>query len=164
MGHDPRVRDVGEIETTSLFDMVVDLAPPLNIGVGPVGRRIMFNATGGTFAGTALRGEVLPGGGDWALVRADGSTSLDVRLTLRTHDGALISMSYGGRYTFPADLSAQLVDRHTRHNIDPSRYYFRSNPLFETGAPAYAWLNDVVCVGSGYFVEGGIAYKVAKVV
>jgi hypothetical protein len=48
--------------------------------------------------------------------------------------------------------------------VDPARYYFRTNPLFETGADRYAWLNDIVCVGSGYLVEGGIAYKVAEVV
>ena len=43
-------------------------------------------------------------------------------------------------------------------------YYFRTNPLFETGAQQYAWLNDIVCVGTGYLVEGGIAYKVAQVI
>jgi len=26
----------------------------------------------------------------------------------------------------------------------------------------YAWLNDIVCVGIGYLVEGGIAYKIFK--
>ncbi|MFD3563794.1 hypothetical protein ACFWVU_29625 [Streptomyces sp. NPDC058686] len=25
-------------------------------------------------------------------------------------------------------------------------------------------MNDVVCVGSGYLIEGGIAYKVSRVV
>ncbi|MEY4509274.1 MAG: hypothetical protein RLZZ450_1396 [Pseudomonadota bacterium] len=164
MALDPRIRDIGPVETTRLFDMVVDLAPPLHVGVGPLGRRIVFHAGGGSFEGPLLRGEVLASGGDWALVRADGSTAIDVRLTLRTHDGALISMTYGGRYTSPAELSTQLTDRRTRHTVDPKNYYFRSNPLFETGAAAYAWLNDVVCVGSGYFVEGGIAYRVAKVV
>jgi hypothetical protein len=42
--------------------------------------------------------------------------------------------------------------------------YFRTNPLFETGSKQYAWLNDIVCVGSGYLIEGGIAYKVFEVV
>jgi hypothetical protein len=162
MAQDPRIRDLGPIETVRLFDMVVDLAPPLHIGLGPRGRRILFHAAGGTFEGETLRGEVLPSGGDWALVRADGATELDVRLTLRTHDGALISMAYGGRYTFDPQLRAQLTDRTARHTVDPSKYYFRSAPSFETGAASYAWLNDIVCVGVGYFVEGGVAYRVAK--
>lgn len=164
MAQDPRIRDIGPIETVRLFDMVVDLAPPLHIGVGPLGRRILFHVAGGSFEGEGLRGEVLPSGGDWALVRADGTTMLDVRLTLRTHDGALLSMAYGGRYTFPPELRASLTDRNGRHTVDPKNYYIRSNPSFETGAADYAWLNDVVCVGSGYFVEGGIAYRVAKVI
>jgi hypothetical protein len=51
-----------------------------------------------------------------------------------------------------------------RLQVDPARYYFRTNPLFETGAPAYAWLNDIVCVGVGYLVEGAVAYRVSQVV
>jgi hypothetical protein len=143
MSADPRVQDVGEITTEHLFDLVVDLAPRVDIGVGPFGRRILFGATGGTFHGPRLRGEVLAGGGDWALFRPDGGMALDVRLTLRTHDDALVHLTYGGRW---------------------SGSYFRTTPLFETGAERYSWLNDIVCVGSGYLVDGGIAYKVAQVV
>jgi hypothetical protein len=39
---------------------------------------------------------VVPGGDDWALFCADGAMSPDVRLTLRTDDGALVHMTYGG--------------------------------------------------------------------
>jgi hypothetical protein len=144
-GHDPRIKDVGEISTELLFDLVVDLAPQLDIGAGPFGRRTLFGATGGSFRGPRLRGEVLAGGGDWALFRPDGVMALDVRLTLRTDDGALVQMTYGGRWV-------------------PDRDYFRTTPLFETGAERYSWLNDVVCVGSGYVVGDGVAYRVAQVV
>jgi hypothetical protein len=161
---DPRVKDVGEIRTEFLFDIVVDLNPRLNFGRGPVGQRVLFGSAGGTFEGPRLRGEVLPGGGDWALFRPDGAMLLDVRLTLRTDDGALLHMTYGGRYTTPPELRAEMADHATRHRVSPSRYYFRTNPLFETGAESHAWLNDIVCVGSGYLVEGGIAYKIFQVV
>src|SRR5437867_12237165 len=87
MSADPRIKPVAAITTAPLFDIVVDLNPKLNIGDGPLGRRILFGAAGGRFEGPRLRGEVVPGGGDWALFRADGAMSLDVRLTLRTHDG-----------------------------------------------------------------------------
>jgi hypothetical protein len=160
---DPRVRDIGEIATAHLFDIVVDLDPPLNIGTGPSGRRVLFGAAGGSFEGPRLRGEVVAGGGDWALLRPDGAMTLDVRLTLRTHDAALVHMTYGGRFITPPDLREDMADVGNRHEIDPARYYFRTNPLFETGAKRYAWLNDIVCVGSGYLVEGGIAYKVSHV-
>ena len=164
MTHDPRVKEIGEITTRHLFDLVVDLNPRLDIGAGPLGRRTLFGSAGGTFQGPRLRGEVLPGGGDWALFRADGAMTLDVRLTLRADDGALVHMTYSGRWVVPPDLRADLADPAKRYHVDPARYYFRTNPLFETGAQQYAWLNDIVCVGSGYLVDGGIAYKVAQVV
>lgn len=159
---DVRVKDVGRVEAALLFDMVVDLSPKLNIGPGPLGQRVLFGAAGGSFSGPLLCGEVLPGGGDWALFRADGTMALDVRLTLRTDDGALLSMSYGGRWVTPEETREAMADVEGRHRVDPSRYYFRTTPLFETGAEAYGWLNDVVCVGKGYLVEGGIAYKVFR--
>jgi hypothetical protein len=154
---------MADIETAHLFDIAIDLAPRQNIGDGPLGRRILFGAAGGTFQGPDLRGEVLAGGGDWALFRPDGTMSLDVRLTLRTHDDALVQMTYGGRWTTPPELRADMADPVKRYRVDPTRYYFRTNPLFETGAAQYKWLNDIVCVGSGYLIEGGIAYKVFRV-
>lgn len=151
------------VATTHLFDMVVDLQPRLDIGRGPFGRRVLFGSAGGSFTGPRLRGEVLAGGGDWALLRPDGGLILDVRLTLRTDDGAVVHMTYGGRWVVPPEVRAELADPDRRHRVDPARYYFRTNPLFETGAERYAWLNDIVCVGSGYLVEGGVAYRVAQV-
>ncbi|NWF27388.1 DUF3237 domain-containing protein [Streptomyces sp. PKU-EA00015] len=163
MTTDPRVKDVGSIRTAHLFDIVVDLNPRLPIGSGPFGRRVLFGAAGGTFHGPRLSGDVVPGGGDWALFDSDGTMTLDVRLTLRTHDGALLHMTYGGRWVTPPTLRDAMTDPAERHRIDPDRYYFRTNPLFETGAEPYTWLNGIVCVGSGYLVEGGIAYKVSEV-
>ncbi|MBT2368936.1 DUF3237 domain-containing protein [Streptomyces sp. ISL-10] len=163
MTSDPRVKAIAEIRTEHLFDIVVDLNPRLDTGAGPIGRRVLFGAAGGSFDGPRLRGEVLTGGGDWALFRSDGVMTLDVRLILRTHDDHLVHMTYGGRWVTPAELRTAMADPATRHRVDPARYYFRTNPLFETGAQPYAWLNDIVCVGSGYLVEGGIAYKVAQV-
>ncbi len=49
MTMDPRLKDVRDIRTTHLFDMVVDLNPRLLIGPGRFGRRILFGAAGGTF-------------------------------------------------------------------------------------------------------------------
>jgi Protein of unknown function (DUF3237) len=113
---------------------------------------------------TRLLESCLAGGGDWAVFRPDGAMTLDARLTLRTHDNALVHTTYGGRWTTPPELRADMADPVKRHQIDPARYYFRTNPLFETGATRYAWLNDIVCVGSGYLVEGGIAYRISQVV
>jgi Protein of unknown function (DUF3237) len=163
MTADSRVRAIGEIRTVHLFDIVIDLDPRLNIGSGPLGQRVLFGSAGGSFDGPRLRGDVLAGGGDWALFRPDGTMTLDVRLTLRTHDAALVHMTYGGRWVIPPDLRAYMSDPARRYQVNPAEYYFRTNPLFETGAEQYAWLNDIVCAGSGYLVPGGIAYKVSQV-
>ncbi|MBB4361876.1 MULTISPECIES: DUF3237 domain-containing protein [unclassified Bradyrhizobium] len=160
---DPRIKPVGDLATRLLFDIVVDLDPRLNFGAGPVGQRVLFGAAKGSFEGPRLRGEVLRGGGDWALFRADGTMTLDVRLSLRTHDGELIYMTYGGRWVTPQALRAEMADPAQRTKVDPAGYYFRTNPLFETGSQTYAWLNDIVCVGKGYLVEGAVAYKVFEV-
>lgn len=161
---DTRVKAIGEIKTQHLFDIVIDLNPRLAFGEGPFGRRILFGSAGGSFEGPKLRGDVLAGGGDWALFRPDGAMALDVRLTLRTHDEALVHMTYGGRWITPPELRADMTDPIKRYQVDPARYYFRTNPLFETGAPQYAWLNDIVCIGSGYLVEGAVAYKISQVI
>lgn len=157
---DARARALPGLRTRLLFDMVVDLEPRLDFGAGPAGRRVLFGSAGGTFAGDRLRGHVLPGGGDWAVFRPDGVMALDVRLSLRADDGALIKMTYGGRWVNPPEVRSEMADPARRVGVDPSRYYFRTTPLFETGSEQHAWLNDVVCVGYGYIVDGGVAYRV----
>jgi hypothetical protein len=34
----------------------------------------------------------------------------------------------------------------------------------EPGSAQYAWMNDIVCAGIDYLVEGGIVYKVFKLI
>src|SRR5258706_12487830 len=66
------------------------------IGAVPQGTRVTAPIASGQFEGPRLRGKVLPGGGDWTLLRADGVLELDLRLTLETDDGALIHMTFEG--------------------------------------------------------------------
>ena len=44
--------------------------------------------------------------------------------------------------------------------VSPSDYYFRTNPVFETSSPKYAWLNHTIAVGVGRFLPGKVAYRV----
>ena len=74
---------------------------------------------------------------------------LDLRATLRTDDGALVSMrSFGLRHGPPEVIAA--VAR--GEAVDPATYYFRTTPRFETAHPAYAFLNRLVAVASGDLV------------
>jgi len=78
-----------------LYEITMDV-DVRDVGATPSGRRRIVVVKNGSFSGPRLRGRVLPCGGDWLLERADGSRRLDVRITLETHDGALIYASYLG--------------------------------------------------------------------
>ena len=112
------------------------------------------------FEGPRLRGNVLPAGGDWTLLRADGVLELDLRITLETDDGALIHMtSFGLRHGPPASIAA--LARGER--VDPSTYYFRTTPRFETAHPKYAFLNHLVTVSSGDRRAEGPIYTIDEI-
>jgi steroid delta-isomerase-like uncharacterized protein len=128
-----------------LYEITMDVDVQ-DVGATPSGRRRVVVVKGGSFSGPRLRGRVLPCGGDWLLERADGSRRLDVRITLETHDGALIYASYLGVIHGSA--------------TDVSTYYFRTAPLFETAAAQYDWLNHILAVGYGRSAGAQVAYSV----
>jgi hypothetical protein len=103
---------------------------------------------------------VLPGAGDWTLLRADGVLELDLRITLQTDDGALIHMASFGLRHGPPEVIAALArgDR-----VDPGSYYFRTTPRFETGHPRYRFLNRLVAVSSGDRRAEGPIYTIDEV-
>jgi hypothetical protein len=159
-----RPGDRGSVEATFLFDLIAELEPRVEIGPGPLGRRVFDRVRAGTFSGPHLRGELLPGSGDPLLFRADGVAVIDARAVLRTDDGAHILMTYVGRVVIPDAVRPAVADVDTRHEVDPTRYYIRTLPVFETGAPAYSWLNGIVAVGYGYLAPGGgVGYRVFAV-
>jgi len=144
-----------------LFTIRITLHPTHDLGTTPLGHRRVVPVSGGDFEGERLRGIVMPlAGSDWLLERADGSFQQDARLTLETNDGAIIGMSYRGvRHSSPA-VAARLARGET---VEPSEYYLRTAPFFETAAPQYAWLNTIVAVGVGRRVSGGVVYDVFEV-
>jgi hypothetical protein len=150
-----------ELKSRPLFALSIALHPIHELGPTPAGERRVVPVSGGQFDGERLAGEVLPhGGSDLLLTRADGSFQQDVRLMLRTHDGALILMTYRGvRHATP-----EVTDRIARGEaVGPFEYYLRIAPFFETAAPAYAWLNRIVAVGVGERRPGGASYEVFEI-
>jgi hypothetical protein len=129
-----------------LYTSRIDIAAPLDIGKTPHGQRRVINITGGAFAGPRLSGRILPGGADWQIVRSDGIVEVDARYTLETDDGALIYITNWGLRHGPPGVISRLG---AGDKVDPSEYYFRSTPAFETGAPEYAWLNGIIAVAVG---------------
>jgi hypothetical protein len=143
-----------------LFEMSAYLAPPIAIGENPHGNRQILPVAEGSFEGPRLKGKVLPGGGDWALVRPDGVGELDVRINLQTDDGALIYMTYRGYLTKVPELIPRWM---AGEQIPHEEYYFVSTPYFETSAAQYSWLQQVVAIGMGSLIQGGASYQVFAV-
>jgi Protein of unknown function (DUF3237) len=142
-----------------LFDMHVDLEPAQAIPT-PVGTRLTFITAGGVIEGPKLRGELLPGGGDWLMVGSDGTGRVDVRATLRTHDGVLIHYESRGVIKLPADGMQRLAAGEV---LPFAETYVRTTPKFETADERYAWLSEVVTVGYNILSPNHIDYRIYRV-
>src|ERR1700741_3071249 len=148
------------MEFRLLMTLHVAVVGAQKIGAVPHGTRVTALIASGHFEGPRLRGRVLPGGGDWTLLRGDGVLELDLRLTLETDDGALIHMtSFGLRHGPPEFIAA--LGRGER--VDPSAYYFRTIPRFETGDSRYAFLNRLLAISSGDRRAEGPIYTIEEI-
>ena len=129
-----------------LCHVAVKIGAPQMIGAVLTGERRIIPITGGRFEGVKMRGEILSGGADWQIVAADGTALLEARYTLKTDDGALIYVENSGFRHGPPEVLAAIA---CGEQVDPTKYYFRTTPTFETGDKKYAWLNRIICVCSG---------------
>ena len=111
-------------ELIPVFEATIQLGE-----VQPVnGTRRIVQVVGGQFAGPNFQANVLPGGGDWQVIHADGRVEIDTRYTLQTPNGSLIylqnkGMRMGG--------------------------YMRTVSTFEVQDPADAWLTESLFVSTG---------------
>lgn len=135
------------MDSRPLMRLQVEIAGPQKIGAVPHGTRVTAPVASGHFDGPRLRGKVLPGGGDWTVKRPDGVVELDLRITLRTDDGALVHMTFEG----------------IRDDAAPGAPYFRTLPRFETAAPKYGYLNRVLAVGSGEVRADGPVHVIEEI-
>jgi hypothetical protein len=143
-----------------LMTVKILAAPPQKFGAVPHGIRTFVPVAGGDFEGPRLRGKVVPGGGDWLLLRSDGVLEFDLRITLETDDRALIYMTFLGLRHGPPDAIAALGRGEV---VDPARYYFRTVPRFETSAERYAFLNRIVTVGVGETRPDGAVHRIDEI-
>jgi hypothetical protein len=146
-----------ELRSEFLLQLRADLEDPQNVGAAPLGMRRIMYFKGGTFSGPALTGDILPGGGDWVLVRPDGVSLLDIRMTLRTDDGTLIYLNATGIF----DMAPEVRTRFNRgESVAPSEYYFRTSFTFETATEKYRWLNRLVGIGVAQRIPTGMVTDV----
>lgn len=151
---------MGDLASQFLFELSIDIDAPQPVGATPAGKRYIAYVREGRFNGPQLAGRVLPGGGDWVIVRSDHVFQLDVRITLETDDGALIYTTYRGARHGSADVMRRIA---AGVPVNAEEYYFRTTPYFETAAERYAWLNGIVAVGIGQDRPGGVTYQVHRI-
>ncbi|GCD95572.1 DUF3237 domain-containing protein [Embleya hyalina] len=134
----------------------VDLEAMLDLGATPWGERRIIPIVGGSFEGPRLRGDILPGGGDWQIVHPDGVAEIDTRYTLRTDDEALIHLTTTGLRYGPPEVVARL---RRGEDVDPRSYYFRLVCRFETGDVRYAGLNRTIAVAAAMRSANTVRYE-----
>jgi hypothetical protein len=70
---------------------------------------------------------------DWLTLTPGGLILPDVKLAIKSHDGAIVLIQYAGRMRFvPGEESVAIVA-----------------PVFETGDQRYEWLNSVQAAAKG---------------
>jgi hypothetical protein len=153
-------REMTELRWQPMFTFQIGVAPPSIVGMTPGYDRRIGEITGGTFEGDRLRGKFRSGGSDWQSLRADGAITINVRTVMETDDGALIAMRYRGVRHGPKAVLDRLAKGEP---VNPSEYYFRVTPWFETAAEKYDWLNRVVAVAIGHRLPQGPTYQVFEI-
>ena len=83
---------------------------------------------GGTFHGRGIKGTVIPGGGDFPVVRPDGVVIVDALYRLKTDDGY------------------QIIIHNRGHGYSQSKY--RLLPTFNVPGKKYGWLREAVFVAT----------------
>ena len=149
------------MELTLEFTYEAELGESLMIGNGPYGTRLSVSVAGGWAKGDRISGTLVGGGGDWALIGPDGYARLDVRGQIRTDDGALLYITYGGVMEINERVMAALASPEVETSYDDQ--YYRATPRIETGDERYAWANQTVFLSKGRITRKGVEYEVYRV-
>ena len=146
---EPRVVPVYRLE--AMLGQVLDLGETMQ------GHRRIVPLTCGAFTGPELSGRLVPGASaDWQTTLADGTTLGDIRYTLETDGGDLLSVqSRGIRHGRP-EVLARLA---RGEDVDPGEYTFRTATQIETAARDLAWLNNGVFISVAGRQRSGVVYE-----
>jgi hypothetical protein len=129
-----------------VFTARVTVAPAIEHGMIDGKRKRFIPITGGTISGPRLSGTILPGGGDWQAIHADGITEVMARYSMKAADGAIIGVTNPGVRVAAPDIIARIA---RGEDVDPAFYYFRSTPSFEVEKGPHDWLRRKLFVARG---------------
>jgi len=139
-----------EIRTEYLMTLHTPGAgPPLQVD----GSLMIFRAGAEGWArGPRINGAIVQPTADWLRVMPGGNLRVDVRMTVRTDDGALIYVGYNGVVSITPENFARTAKGAVLTSAD---MYFIIAPTFETAHEKYVWLNHIQAVGKVAAVKGG---------
>jgi hypothetical protein len=135
-----------ELHTELLFTATVAVDPTIDLGPSALGDRRLVPIVSGTFAGPRMKGEILTGGIDWQLLRADKVARIEAHYVLKTDDEVLIRVINCGFRYGPPEVMQRLA---AGDPVDPSEYYFRAAPTFDAPTGRYDFLNRALFVSTG---------------
>ena len=161
----PRLASAAAVKTPAppalefVFEAVILLAPPVELGVVDGARRRLVPITGGSVKGPRLNGKVLAGGGDWQAI-GKVRTAVHAKYTLEASDGTRIAIDNVGVRVAAPDIIARLT---AGEDLDPALYYFRTTPIFEVQAGPHDWMTRSVFVGQGIRHPDNVVLRVFRV-
>jgi hypothetical protein len=123
------------VPTEYVFTIEAAISAALPMGPSADGERRSIPITGGSFSGEGIEGEVVPGGADYQVTRADGTTFITAVYMIKTDDGALINVSNEGYIVPPGARGNDAL-------------YFRTTPKFTAPTGKYGWLNSTIFVSA----------------
>jgi hypothetical protein len=128
-----------------LCHAVYELGETHMVSSGAAGTRLISGITSVRYEGERFKASAIGGANaDWATIDPDGRVLVDVRLTLRTDDGAIVHVHYQGRGDAATGVTC-------------------AAPLFETGDERYAWLTRIQAVGKSVFDGTKLEYEIFEV-
>jgi hypothetical protein len=136
------------------------VGPVVSLGPAPLGERRYVPLLGGEVDGPELQGEVVEGGVDWQIARADGALDISAHYVLRTRDGALVEVQSLGLRHGPPEVLTRLA---RGEPVPREAYFFRTAMRFTTGAPAWDHLNRTMALASGQREAGRVVLDVYRV-
>ena len=148
-----------ELKSEFLFTIRVTVDRLHDVGETLFDKRHIDMLDDGSFEGPKLKGIVLEGM-DQKIFRSDGAMNPNVRIILKTDDDALIYMYYTGIRYGSREVMQRIADGET---VDPSEYYLRNTPYFETSVEKYDWLNRIVSVGVGRRMPDHAEYDIFQI-
>ena len=128
------------------FSVRVEVDPAIEQGEIDGGVSRFIPITGGEVYGPRLTGTVLPGGGDWQVIRKGGLSDIEARYFLKAEDGTVIEVHNPGvRVADEATIEKLRIGE----PVPQDSYYFRTQPRFRVADGPHQWLERQVFVARG---------------